>query len=77
MATEQNYQSNQRLLLCIGTPTQIMAAKHEVDFLISKVIPGEVSLITYTDKSLHQENSSKSILKSRNERKRSISSRNS
>jgi len=64
MAAEQNYQSNQRVLNCSGTPTQIMAAKHEIDFLISTVIPGEVSLITYTDKSLAQEPPSKSKLNS-------------
>jgi hypothetical protein len=55
MAAEQNYQSNQRVLNCSGTPTQIMAAKHEIDFLIAAVLPAEVSLITYTDKSLADE----------------------
>lgn len=52
MAPDQNLQSNLRVLNCSGTTAQVMAAKHEVDALLSAALPDQVSVVTYTNQSI-------------------------
>ena len=47
MSKAQDYDSDRRNINCVGRMASIMAAKHDIDLIVSDSANGETSLITY------------------------------
>lgn len=53
-APTQSAESSRRTLLCSGTTGQVIKAKHEIDLLLARHFPGEVSTLSYSSRSIRR-----------------------